>query len=471
MNRRQIRNLAGEGRCRYEHILNSHSESTGGLSGLMAEAAKQVRRHVNTANGHDSGLRDIAAGVIAPLQFSYVLWILRKARSRALSRVYFLSRDGQALLRIARQLSGPYGVDCELRYLYASRQTFNRTVPGQNPYGSWLWTNINERTTTLELLDRIGITPEEIQGQLERSGLDKKTWSESITGSRQLKLRSVLHEKAVQTLVRTRSQEKKELLLRYLEQEKVLDGSSNACVDIGWKGSAHSTLSSLLNDATGNSIHGLHFGLTTGQSTWEETREAYFFDLGRKTGYRDLTPMAWAPGDRMMILIEAFCMATHGTVSDFVDNEGAIKPVLRDAWEPIITDWGLPIVRRSVDVFTEYMGLRLGDTDVNADVRAPIAEILTEFWSNPTTTEASAWGSFPVEAGQGQEPHLSAMAAPFDWSYPFRVLFPSIARPSMDHHWRAGSLRLSWPLTGAVMRLLFHLRDWIKPRQKSKQEA
>jgi hypothetical protein len=468
---KKIHELAGDELFRYEHILASHAESTGGLSGLMAAAAKHVRRNVKTSNGRDAILRHIAAGVIAPLQFAYVLWILRRAREREIDRLYFLSRDGQSLLRIARQLAGPCAVDCELRYLYASRQAFNRAVAGENSYEGWLWQNINERTTTRELLDRIGVTPEQISDRLERSGFDRNTWSDPIAESGQVKLKAILQDESVRSFVKTRSQEKRGVLLRYLRQEKVLEGSSNGCVDIGWNGSAHSALSSLLNDSVGKSIHGFHFGLTKGDRSWEKTREAYFFDLGRKTGYQNLTSMSWGPGDRMIVLIETFCPADHGSVCDFVEDGGAVEPVLRLGWQQIVTDWGLPIVRKSVDVFTEYLSQRLGEVDVNADVRAPLADLLTEFWSNPTTAEAAVWGSFPVEAGQGQETHLSKMAAPFHWSYPFRMALPGFANPRMDYHWRAASLRLSGPLTRSLMRLSFGLHDRMKSRPRWKQPS
>ena len=372
---RKIRELAGDEFFRYDHILTSHAQSTGGLSELMVAAAGHVRRNVKTSNARESVLQHVAVSVIAPLHFSYVLWILRRANERELNRLYFLSRDSQPLLRIARQLAGPCGVSCELRYLYASRQTFNRTVIGEKSHESWLWQNINEGTTTRELLDRIGITPEEIGSQLELSGFTKNTWSDPIAKSGQLKLKAILQNEPVRNLVQTRSLEQRTMLLRYLEQEKLLEGSNNACVDIGWNGTAHSALSSLLKGSAGNSIHGFYFGLRKGHRNWEKSREAYFFDLGRETGFRSLTPMAWRPGDRIISLIETFCPADHGTVCDFIEDGGLVEPVLRQGWEQVITDWGLPIIRRSVDVFTEYLSGRLGEVDPNADMRPPIAEI------------------------------------------------------------------------------------------------
>lgn len=447
---------------RYERILAAHAKSAGGLARLLADAAGHVRRNVKTSDGRHSILRQIAAGVIAPLQVAFVLWVLRRTRQEGFDRLYFLSRDGQVLLRIAEQLAEAYAIECELRYLHASRQAYNRATFKGESYGGWLWTNINEYTSIRDLLDRIGITPEHIREHLLRFDFDEEAWSEPVAARESVKVRAALEDEYVQNLVGALCQEKRTVLLRYLEQEKVLDGSNIGCVDIGWNGTVHSAISSLLKDVTGTSIHGLFFGLTKDDNSWKTMREAYFFDLNRNTGYINLTPSAWGPGDKMIVLLETFCAADHGSVSDFTQDGSSIQPVLRQGWRQTIIDWGLPVVRECIKAFTEYLCERLHGSDPDADIRPAVAGVLTEFWTNPTHAEADVWGSFPLEIGQGQECHLSKLAEPYDWPYLFDVMCSGLTNPRMDHHWRAGSLRLTGPLTRSMMRLLFGLHDRIK---------
>ena len=455
--KKNIIELADDIPLRYEQIFHSHNKSSGGLSTLMGAAVNSARPRINVRSEHEEVLRDIALNVIAPMQVSYVLWILRRVEELKINRLYFLSRDGQLLFRIARQLIKAFKVDCDLRYFLGSRQTLNR-VTGYKSYGSWLWLNVTEQTTIQNLLNRIGMNPVQIKNELEGADFKEDSWYQPI-GDKQFKLKKLIQTESIRSLIKSNSEQQKEILLRYLKQEKLDQDLNIGCVDIGWKGSCHASLSTLLRDYFDKSIHGFHFGLTKGYNTWDSVREGYFFDLAKKTGYRNLTPMGWRSGDRMFVLLETFCSADHGTVYDLMDKGEFIEPLLRDGWAQTITDWGYPVIKNSIDVFTEYITERLDTVDISADMRAPVAEILTKFWCDPIESEARVWGSFPLEVGQGQESHLSSMAKPYKWNYPLKLILPNIANPIMNHHWRDGSLRLSSRYMRILMQILFSLHD------------
>jgi len=71
----------------------------------FAVASAQARAAVPSATPHEAALRDVAAGVAAPLLAGYVAWLLLDAERRGIRRVYFLARDGQVLLDLARRLA------------------------------------------------------------------------------------------------------------------------------------------------------------------------------------------------------------------------------------------------------------------------------------------------------------------------------------------------------------------------------
>ena len=58
---------------------------------------------------------------IAPILISYVMYILKDAQKRKLNQLYFLSRDGYVLCKIAKILCAKYQIKIECRYLYVSR--------------------------------------------------------------------------------------------------------------------------------------------------------------------------------------------------------------------------------------------------------------------------------------------------------------------------------------------------------------
>jgi predicted HAD superfamily hydrolase len=59
----------------------------------------------------------LAADVVAPCYVAYVKWLLNDAQKRGIKRLYFLSRDGYILMKIAENMEHD-GI--ELRYLFLS---------------------------------------------------------------------------------------------------------------------------------------------------------------------------------------------------------------------------------------------------------------------------------------------------------------------------------------------------------------
>ena len=59
--------------------------------------------------------------VIGPILLSYVVYILRDAEKRKVRKLYFLSRDGYILCKIAKILCVSYKLPIECEYLYVSR--------------------------------------------------------------------------------------------------------------------------------------------------------------------------------------------------------------------------------------------------------------------------------------------------------------------------------------------------------------
>lgn len=62
----------------------------------------------------------LATDVVAPCYVAYVKWVLSDARKRGIERLYFLSRDGYILMKIAENMEHEGIV---LRYLFLSRRS------------------------------------------------------------------------------------------------------------------------------------------------------------------------------------------------------------------------------------------------------------------------------------------------------------------------------------------------------------
>lgn len=108
---------------RYERAWDAAALSTGGLSSVFAGASRIARTSVPAGDPRERAVRDVSAGVAAPLLTAFVLWLLQRCAADGVQRVHFVSRDGQVLLDIARQLAPRLGLDLDLRYLSVSRRS------------------------------------------------------------------------------------------------------------------------------------------------------------------------------------------------------------------------------------------------------------------------------------------------------------------------------------------------------------
>ncbi|WP_169155574.1 HAD family hydrolase [Brasilonema bromeliae] len=401
---------------RYEQKLESHSYATEGLSSAMAGASRLVRLQVPVSSSKEEALRDVAAGVVAPTLVGYVLWILQQAQLMGLKRLYFVSRDGQVLLEIARRLVGKLNFSCELRYIYGSRLSWNLpAVVSLDPQQalemlkrpSW----ILDGTSTLSIRDflaRVSIAPQEIRDSLAAIGFKEEDWSRILSPQEVQALHPVLDKPEVSELILQKAVQKQQVLMKYLDQEGVLDSIPKGLVDVGWFGSSYDSLAALVN-ANGATLDvGFFYGLkSNSKGNQSDSKKGYFFDQRTRTGFKDVLP------ELGIVPLEMFCSADHGTVLGFMEEGDQVRPVFKEEHNQRIIDWGLPLVRKAVYSFTENLLLDPNLVNPWADVRQASADVLQSFWLSPSYTEAKAWGDFPWEAGHSE--NTNSLAQSYSW--------------------------------------------------------
>ncbi len=439
---------------RYEELLEGHKWATAGLTSAMAGASRLARLGVPAATAKEAMLRDVAAGVAAPTLTGFVLWLLERARRLGLERLYFLSRDGQVLLEIARRLAPRLGLQCELRYLYGSRQAWNLSTLSDKLEEDlfWIW-DTTDFLSVRSWLARLRIAPEEVIAALRSVGLHPQDWARRISGDEQAALRRLLDDGIVRDLIRGRAAENRMILLKYLRQEGVLDGARWGMVDLGWYGSMHNAMCALVTAEGGSAPTGFYFGVYDSRAPdhYAAYREAYFFDERRNLGFVRLMP-------GVIALMEMFCSADHGTVVDFAAVAGRVEPVLKAEFNRPALAWGLPTVRATIYAFTDHLLLTSDLLDATDDVREALAEVLHAFWMFPLAAEARAWAAFPWEDGLGTETYWNRLAEKYDWTDVIQAA--TQGRLALRHRasWQAGSLALSPRPLRAVLKATMHAR-------------
>jgi hypothetical protein len=91
-------------------------------------------------------------------------------------------------------------------------------------------------------------------------------------------------------------------------------------------------------------------------------------------------------------------------------------------------------------------------------MRAPIRDLLEAFWMHPTAAEARAWGTFPVEIGEGHGSRAVPLAEPYR---PGELVPLVTGRARMRKHlyfWTEGALAMTPLPLRASLRTMRALR-------------
>lgn len=428
---------------RYERMLSDRAFESAGLAASFAGASRMTRLSQGADTGHQRAIRDVSAGVAAPVLTGYVLWLLRRARRMGLSRLAFLARDGQVLALIARRLVERLDLSLEVQYLEVSRRSTNLAATFDLTEEETAWiVRDRDQLSPPALLERLGLRVDEVTPLFDDSGASARS---APDGHVPELLDLVLREGSLRHLVLERASERRELLRGYLRQEGLLDGRRTGIVDFGGVGSQVRALHAVMADAGVQPPRIFLIGLDDpaqaglsrpeGRPPWLDDTEAYMYDHRRGRGLRRKRGFGTC--------VQMFCAADHGTVTGYDEQAGQIIPTLQVEHDDAVASWGLPVMREAIDQFLDHLVLDPDVLDPYADVRRVSCDLVDLFWRHPTTREAAAWGSFPFEGADATDDVTRPLAHAYTPSY-IRDAVRGGRFPDLGwQHWYEASLALS----------------------------
>lgn len=360
------------------------------LASAIAGAARRARID-REMQGRNEVLWNIATGIAGPLLFGYVYWVLFRARDLGIRRLYFLARDGQILLQIARQISSRLSLEMDLRYLHASRRAWFLPSAAGGSAAERVNAILSDETICIaELLQSLEITAADVRVPLAAAGFPEEVWATRIEARR---LKDVLSKRPFDSLILERATRGLELCMGYLGSQGMLDGVPTAIVDIGWKGRLQTALARMIRGAQASApISGFYMGLR------ERPDEAaigptYVYFEGPDAG--TLNPS----------LVELFTAADHGSTLGYERlQDGQIHPILAPG-QRATQEWGLGALQEGIKAFSANMLDSLGVLDepparVSAGLRKSALLTLERLIRRPAAQEAALLGAFPHAAGQ-----------------------------------------------------------------------
>lgn len=368
---------------RYERLFAQASESsTQRLCAAISRSAWTSRLAGNCVDRHQQTIWNVGTNVAGPLLLAFTLWALDRARSQKIDRLYFLARDGEVLLEIARRICRWLGWSIECRYLYTSRQAF--ALPSLTGFDD------NANDWILDWWEAPIIRS--ILADLSGDRLRRMDWDRSLTREDLKRLHAILQNMGESERILAIAQDRREVLIDYLSQEGMADGTKWALCDVGWRGSIQMCIAKITDEYSQfpPEFKGLYFGLYQ-KKLFVPVELTELFYTG-DAGY--VSKFGW--------LVEAFCAADHGTVEYFSRNSAGIAvPVLAETHDTDKINWGCRIQRSAITSFVDDLTGRLS---LDADLVGQFIEILSQkalaafdlMRSRPDLAEADVYGSLAI---------------------------------------------------------------------------
>ena len=430
---------------KYENALKENREFSVELALLISDTSRKVCLMKKETSKHHQTIWNTGANVIGPVFFLFVLWLLREAKKVGLKRLYFVSRDGQILLKIAKIICKNLGYNFELRYLNVSRKSLYLPSLTEKVKSELDWIKKRElqSVSILEICKRVNISPISIKTELEKYGFSQDVWKNKLNNREIKKAKKCFKEKSIQKIINENEKKSLENTIGYLKQEKIVKNFLDfGVVDIGWTGRSLALLNIILQkNGYGDSLSlkGFYFGLWPDIKT--KNRMISFITSPK------LTKMIKYMNNR--VIIEIFSSADHGMVTTYKKENSKYIPVLSSLGIREIGQWGILTQQASILKFVEEFTKNIDSNIIeHKDSELIVGKLLSNFLSNPSYEEANVYGKYYFSEKETEDDFMEL--APFVtfkqillWMFGFKSidknlffwLNGSLKRSNLKHSW------------------------------------
>ncbi|MCK4798681.1 MAG: hypothetical protein KAT05_14985 [Spirochaetes bacterium] len=282
----------------------------------------------------DKDIISLAVNIVGPLLLSFVLWVLYKAKKDKIKRLYFVSCDGQILLKIAQQISKYIKIP-ECRYLYGSRQAwYLPSILDINKENmDWLFIE-GHSTAPKDILKKLDITYDEVKELLLKYGINKKKFYKQLDNDTKKIFLEFIFNPSFKSVLKKKIKKNKEMVIKYFHQCGLLSSSNKfAVVDVGWALKTQRALKVLLEEeGYNNTLIGYYLGLLDNRlRDPNDFGVAEGFILENNTTNKYEAPEFWI--FRYIGIIEhVFTIADHGSTKFYILDKinSKVIPKLED---------------------------------------------------------------------------------------------------------------------------------------------
>ena len=427
----------------------------------QAAFSRRCRLATRQTLGPDSGhaLDGVIFGVIVPFLLAYVQWVLDDARQRGIQRLYFVSRDGEILLKIARELKP---TDLELRYLYGSRRAWlaPSVLPGEADWKRLLAVAGNA-SAPHDIATRAGLNEAEQIKIRSILNMDESAWNAALSQTEARTFVDMLaDDTACQSVLLRSAAAKRDTTLAYLRQEGLLDECSWALVDAGWSLNGQAALKRILSvvPRLGVQPQGYYVGLA--RDFLDEASAGLAFSFCQPPG---------SIFSRRRVVVEhCFLPATHASTRGYLVCSSGVAPDFSP--DPRNED-EIEYARRLHVAASIGATLVAGCVPMQNCVRAYTAcskQIAIGLIRTPNRHDALAYSSLAAVADMRQEREFSQpLCRPLAWADVWATMGMAFSRKKAFNTsawmWLEGSIALSPWYIALPLKLMLEV-DGLKNR-------
>lgn len=281
------------------------------------DAYKVAAMETRMCKEYEMAKGDFVTGFVAPIMVSYVDWVVRDALSKGFEILYFVSRDGHHLKRIADTLITANEWNIETKYIYASRRVWR--VPSyfdviDEDFWSNYGGNFNDISTKSKFLKALSLDEETFYrffADIDLESIDFADWSNGQPAKELVPIVRA-NERYCRYLLEVAA-EQREMVCDYLKQE-VDTQKKGAFVEFYGRGYNQLCHSRLWNHVVGQEVP-LYYYYAKSVHPTEGNCIRYNFSVRNK----------------MLIFMESiFANMPYASVESYKKIEGKIEPVLEE---------------------------------------------------------------------------------------------------------------------------------------------
>lgn len=429
------------------------------LNSKMSAASRLSRLNQLIPNQKQSILQDLASTIIAPFLTSFVAWVLADAKAKGIERLYFVSRDGQIMYKIAQKLIDNKHDMPECRYLYGSRHAWFTPSIDKPDWKDMAWLIHGQSNRVSDLLDRLCISAEELDIHLSRHGLKSKM-SYQVEGELLDSFKQFVLDPVVFEIIHSRAKSLRKNVIGYFKQEGLFDENKWAIVDLGWMLNCQGALSRILMlNGRESQAEGYYLGIRRNSTLKAEAGSCYGWIVQDKKDTYVEDKCHWLFRSNISAIIEhIFTPAYHSSVLGYNKTNNNYVAYFIDN-KSIDDDNLVDTIHSTVLNYLNYIPVQLIENNLKAYTKIAVSNT-EHFFTKPLIAHVEGISNFFINREQSHvEKYNRQLASRMTIQELFKLLKQSKQYNHPKHVWLEGSAALSSPIIRILLNTILFARN------------